>query len=67
MALAGLATKSDGRGGLYTMRFYDDQTAELWHQLAGQMASCIVGRQVMWRVRREMERRGIGEDGWTPA
>jgi hypothetical protein len=69
MALAGLATKPDGSGGLYTMRWYEDQTAELWHQpVPGRPGGggCIVGRQVMWRVRAAMVERGITEDGWTP-
>jgi hypothetical protein len=32
MALAGLAMKPDGSGGEHTMRWYEDQTAELWHR-----------------------------------
>ena len=66
MALAGLATKPDGTGGQYTMRWYDDQTAELWHRPAGGQGYCAVSRQVMWKVRAAMARRAITEDGWTP-
>jgi hypothetical protein len=66
MALAGLATKPDGTGGRYTMRFYEDHTAEMWHQPSGGQAYCLIGKQIMWRVRAAMAERGITEDTWTP-
>lgn len=67
MALAGLATKPDGSGGRYTMRFYEDHTAELWHQPAGGQTYRLIGKQIMWKVRAAMAERGITEDTWTPS
>jgi hypothetical protein len=33
----------------------------------GQATRTVVGKQIMWKVRAEMGRLGITEDGWTPA
>ena len=53
--------------GHHVMYFHHDQTAELQHRVPGQSTRTVVGKQIMWKVRAEMVRLGITEDGWTPA
>jgi hypothetical protein len=66
MAVSAVAVKPDNDGGQYLVYFHDDHTAELWHRPSGQPSRCLVGRQILGLVRREMANRGIGEDGWSP-
>jgi hypothetical protein len=66
MAVSSVVTKPDGEGGTYVLYWHHDQTADLWHRLPGQPTHCLIGRQILGLVRREMARRGISEDGWSP-
>jgi hypothetical protein len=66
MAVSSVASKPDGAGGLYLLYWHEDQTAELWHRIPGQPTRCLIGQQVLWKVRQEMTKRGISEDGWSP-
>jgi hypothetical protein len=66
VAIHSLATKPDGEGGAYLLYWYQDQTADLWHQVPGRPGYCLIGRQVIWKVRAEMAQHGIAEDGWSP-
>lgn len=33
----------------------------------GRPAYCLIGKQIMWKLRHAMAELGISEDGWTPA
>jgi hypothetical protein len=66
VAVSSVAMKPDDDGGQYVVYFYDDRTAELWHRTAGGTGRCLVGRQILGGVRREMAARGISEEGWMP-
>ncbi len=66
MAVSCIATKPDGGGGLYVLYMHHDQTADLWYRAAGQPTHCLIGRQILWKLRAEMTRQGISEEGWSP-
>ena len=66
MPIRSVATKPDVDGGTWTLYWHEDGAAELWHRPAGKPMVCVIGRQIMYRVRAEMAERGITEEGWTP-
>jgi hypothetical protein len=66
MAVLSVATKPDGDGGTWVCYWHDDQTADVWRRIPGRSTYCVIYRQVMWKVRRQMADRGITEDGWRP-
>ena len=67
MAIQSVATKPDANGGVWTLYWHHDGSAELWHRPAGKPQRCVIGKQIMYQVRAEMADCGITEDGWTPA
>lgn len=64
MPVLSIATKPDGDGGTYVLYLHADHRADLWHRVPGRPTCCLIGKQVMWKVRREMAVHGITEDGW---
>jgi hypothetical protein len=67
MAIRSVATKADGEDGAWTLYWHEDGTAELWHRPAGRPMRCVVGRQMLYRVRAKMVELRVTEDGWVPA
>jgi hypothetical protein len=66
MAVSAVAVKPDDEGGQYVLYFHADHTADLWYRSPGRPTHCLIGRQMLGLLRREMAQRGISEDGWSP-